>query len=487
MKYYSYFVVCIVVGLCGACAARPAQAAVITEIMYDVKDSDADREWIEIDTQSLTAPLDQMRISVGASNHLLKSSQNVTTMPNNTICVIVQSESKFKGDYPSFSGCIFEASFSLTNTTNKIKLLNKTSGEIYDSIEYINTMGAAGDGNSLTKVQTVLVAKLPTPGISQESTQTTGAIPGSGDTTQTNPPSSTGSESQNPPGVPPSAAPDTFSGSRAPVDETSKFSIILEKPVSVFAYEQIDIPVLISQTLGREIRYFQSGSLYISYGDGTIQNISDSAFKIRHIYRNPTMVTLQMYYHTSYLVDIPDAELTIKILVKPLPLTFSLSKKREITIVNEDIQDINLSGMILTGANNSVYEFPYGLIVSGKGNITLSPSMHHLRGSYFLFKDRSRVTISKVAPPPKDSPIIVKKQPKMVRQAQASEIIQQKDEISVVAQSEKTSTSTWPRYVMIFGLGLLVSWLIDYVSKYVQSKQKKSTTRGDEFSHDELL
>src|SRR3989344_3495387 len=147
-------------------AAAPAYASVVvTEIMYDLADSDAGREWIEIkNTGSSQVDLTVWKLFEADTNHgIAAAGSQMLALPAGAYAIVADNVEKFLIDYPNFSGILFDSSFSLSNTGEAISIRNPELADI-DSVAYASSLGAAGDGNSLQKVGNEWIAALPTPG-----------------------------------------------------------------------------------------------------------------------------------------------------------------------------------------------------------------------------------------------------------------------------------------------------------------------------------
>jgi len=137
---------------------------VITEIMYDLEGSDSGREWIEIvNLGGDSIDLSLWKLFEGETNHGLFFFQGVALLGPFGVVVIADSPDKFLTDWPGFSGTIYDSSFSLKNTGEQISIRDENLSDI-DGVFYDTELGAAGDGNSLQKIDGVWQALFPTPG-----------------------------------------------------------------------------------------------------------------------------------------------------------------------------------------------------------------------------------------------------------------------------------------------------------------------------------
>ena len=161
----------------------------ITEIMYAPEGTDADHEWIEVcNTGASTVTIDAWKFFENDTNHKLSLVSGTPSLSSGTCAVIADDATVFSGDYPNFSGTLFDSTFSLKNTGETIALKNENGDEV-DSVTYSDADGAKDDGLSLHRSGVVLTPAAPTPGteeigVQQGGTQSGG---GAGDTPQSSP------------------------------------------------------------------------------------------------------------------------------------------------------------------------------------------------------------------------------------------------------------------------------------------------------------
>ena len=97
------------------------------DIGYDVPGADAGREWIQIVNDG-PAPLNLagLRLYEGGVNHKL-TAVGASTVPAGAAAVIVESPDGYLADHPGYSGLMFKASFSLSNTGESLALKDASS------------------------------------------------------------------------------------------------------------------------------------------------------------------------------------------------------------------------------------------------------------------------------------------------------------------------------------------------------------------------
>ncbi len=151
-------------------ASASSGGLVISEIMYDPAGSDSNREWIEV-YNSGSSGIDLaghylLTDGLSSSHHGL-AAQGSSVIPAGGYAVIVQTVDGFKGDYPAFSGLIFDSSWTgLTATAGKTLAIIDSGSAVLDTVTYDPTIGATNDGNSLQRnASGTWATATPTPGV----------------------------------------------------------------------------------------------------------------------------------------------------------------------------------------------------------------------------------------------------------------------------------------------------------------------------------
>lgn len=136
----------------------------VTEIMYDLPAGDAGHEWIEVYNDSDTEiDLTLWRFFEGEQGHLIKNASGNPPLPPQGIAIIADNEAQFRADWPSFSGSLFDSSFSLHNTGEELSFKDE-NGLVHGKITYASEWGGSGDGNSLSLFQGAWHGRSPSPG-----------------------------------------------------------------------------------------------------------------------------------------------------------------------------------------------------------------------------------------------------------------------------------------------------------------------------------
>jgi len=122
------------------------------EIMYDLEGADSGREWVKIfNNGNEVVDLSGWKLREDNTNHSLNLFQGENILPARSCAIIADNVGKFLIDWPGFSGTIFDSSFSLNNTGEKLILLDNVGSEA-DSAVYNSEWGAGGNGQSLQKI-----------------------------------------------------------------------------------------------------------------------------------------------------------------------------------------------------------------------------------------------------------------------------------------------------------------------------------------------
>jgi len=147
-----------------------AHAVVIfTEVMYDVSGTDTGHEWVEIcNTGSADITLTDLRLREADTDHKIiavDTSAGGGSLPAETCAVIADNPTNFKSDISGYTGKLFDSSFSLNNAGETLILRDADLADV-DTLAYDLSIGAAGDGNTLSRTASGgWVATTPNPGV----------------------------------------------------------------------------------------------------------------------------------------------------------------------------------------------------------------------------------------------------------------------------------------------------------------------------------
>ncbi|MEK7133831.1 MAG: lamin tail domain-containing protein [Patescibacteria group bacterium] len=146
---------------------------VVTEVMYDLQTgADGGREWVEVYNIG-TSPIvfSDWKLFENGTNHKITAVRGGSVLTPGAYAVIADNAEKFKKDWPQYNGALFDSTFSLSNEGETFTLRNASSTDV-DTASYQNTIGAAGNGNSLNRSAsgTAFVPRLPSPGAAMSAT-----------------------------------------------------------------------------------------------------------------------------------------------------------------------------------------------------------------------------------------------------------------------------------------------------------------------------
>jgi hypothetical protein len=322
-----------------------------SEIMHDLKTGgDTDREWVEVfNGGSSSVDISDWRFFESDTNHKMTTSSDGVLSPDE-YAVIVSDEEKFKIDNPSYSGKIFQSSFSLSNTGEKLELRTAALATV-DSVLFSSSMGASGDGNSLQKINGVWKAGSPTPGMLNETVS------------EENPQEETPSNSQR------SSDPASTSLNSSTSQTSSFFTLPVPYHISAYAGESRTVVVGSRVFLNGEVRGGSSESFpYAKYswnfGDGE----TGEGKTIEHIY----------YYPGEYVVTLgvkngaytADTEVVITVVPVNVVILKVGTDDVFVEIKNNSKNEVDLSGWVLKHGEIS-FTFPKGTFLRAGKSITV--------------------------------------------------------------------------------------------------------------------
>lgn len=347
MRYIQGFLVITGFFLAGVVSAQVE----VTEIMYDLDGSDSGREWVEIyNNGSMPVDLSEWRFVEADTNHKLSVVSGDGTLEAGGFALIIDDTN------PGFTGDVFKSSFSLSNTGEKIGLRDEALNDV-DMLTYATDIGAAGNGDSLQKIDGVWKASVPTPGVQNVFSGTSPSVSASSKTSTAKISQSTSQTTSMSPqsGGPSAAAP---------------------KPqISAYAGDREQVSIVGAQ-MAFEASARGSGGEDLSlahytwtFGDGT----SGEGKKIEHTYQYAgdyavvLDVTSGMYTATDKIkVTVVPAD--IRVLKIGTPQNFFVE------ISNDTEYEVNLSGWKLK-AGTAMFAFPKDTFIFPKKSITIGPSV----------------------------------------------------------------------------------------------------------------
>lgn len=337
----------------------------ITEIMYDVSGTDTNREWVEVKNTSET-PDDLSKWFLFSDNtrHVL-SPQGDASVPPGGYAVIAQNASKFKIDWPSYTGLLFDSSWTGFNNSGETIALKDADFNLASPVTFTSSMGANGDGNSLQKIGGIFQAASPTPGVVGIEVSTSASMQSASQT------SSAGVSAQ-------SIVVNT--GGSGGVEVVSKKKEIEIPRITTNILVKNVVPAglalaVSAETFGYSKESLRFGRFIWNFGDGSTRE--DSEYKpFDYIYEYPGeyLMTLS-YYRNPYLLT-PDA--TDRVMIKVLSTQISISSIGSLSdpfieLENKSGMDIDISKWTIKGASGKEFTIPFGTILLQNHKLRFSP------------------------------------------------------------------------------------------------------------------
>lgn len=202
MKWFWSIVATI--ALATPCAAHAAFS--FSEIMFDASGADTKHEWVELYNDGEATDLSTFKFFENGSNHGLTLHAGSASIAANGYAIIADDAATFLLDYPSYTGPLFDASFSLSNTGEAISLRTADLVDVATAT-YTGEAGALGDGNSIHFTNGSWVARVPTPGSGAPNSSQPPA-PATGGSSGQSPSSSVAASEPEPPKITVDAGPD---------------------------------------------------------------------------------------------------------------------------------------------------------------------------------------------------------------------------------------------------------------------------------------
>lgn len=311
---------------------------VITEVMYDAPGTDADHEWIEIyNDGSASETMVSWKFFEEGSNHGIADAGSGGVLPAGEYAVIVSNPSIFKSDYPSFSGIVFDSSWSSFNNSGEALALKDSGGNVEFQFTYDPSIGAAGDGQTLQYVSGSWTHGLATPGAENEESDTTDT---GGETIQ-----------------PQEEEQDVFINTYKPA---AKIILVGES----IAGSTTRLHAVVTNKSNNEIS--PEGIFDWNFGDGTGVRVANSA-DVAHQYENPGEYSVWLgYKRYESMVDY-QLSTRFKVVVKEGGVVLSrVISGSGVELFNQSTTDKDISFWSIS-QNGNVFSFPPNtILLSGK-------------------------------------------------------------------------------------------------------------------------
>lgn len=290
--------------------------------MYDVSGTDTDREWVEVfNAGASSVHFTDWKFFEANTNHGVISVQGGENLAMGAYAIIADNATKFLQDWPSYSGILFDSTFSLGNS-GEILGVHMPPPDLTEtnSVAYQSSWGAAGNGNSLQRTSvsgSTFNEASPTPG--------TGSLSSSGGVD-----------------VPPSSDSDATTSTSQASGNSSGDSAIMPPPPKVFADGGSDRTVIVGADTEFKARaYDQKKNLidfsrfHWNFGDGST---SEVATILHHFdYPGRYVVVLHIPEEKDSVSD------QIIVTVEPMKLALSLVPDGGVAIENRAGRTLDLS------------------------------------------------------------------------------------------------------------------------------------------------
>lgn len=345
----------------------------ITEVMYDLDGTDTGREWVEVyNSGSESSDFSHWYFFSDNTKHSLVP-ESESNIPAGGYAVITQDVSKFKADWPNYSGLIFDSSWTGLNNDGETIALKDPDLNIISQISFTSGQGGGGDGNSLQKVNGSWVGGIPTPGLQNQ----LGGGGGGGD-----------------------------SGSGSGSGSTS--SSIEQKPI---AKKEVEVPQITTNILAKNTAFaglplkisFRTtglkkepivfGRFAWNFGDGTSFSFSEQK-DFEHIYSYPGDYVLALSYYSNPYAEIPEA--TDRIIVKILQPEIFISSVGSgvdtyVELTNNSSYELDLSNWSIKSYLHS-FGIPKGTTILQNSKIKISPKLTDFKEEdlkYLMLENKS--------------------------------------------------------------------------------------------------
>jgi Lamin Tail Domain/PKD domain len=311
-----------------------ASALQITEIQFDPAGTDADREWIEVCNDEVsTINLTNYKLFESSGNRAINAQSGTSVAPGE-YAILVQEYAKFTADYPSFSGKLFRASFSLVNTGEPLEL-RTAGGAVVDNYTYNPTVTGSGNGLSEQKVGAVWGKGLPTPGVANV-LDTGTSNSGTGTTTAT----STSSTTTIIATITPASVTNIVYVTKITWPSSEKIYVNAGENKIALTGSEV---VFNGRVLDSDKKSMSGGEYNWSFGDGFSKSGNRDA---KHVYLFPGEYTAVLEVSNGEKIE--EDRVYVKVLDPEIKI--SIGKEKDINFVeltNNNNEEIKLGGMTL--------------------------------------------------------------------------------------------------------------------------------------------
>ena len=377
--------------------ALPAHASTglsITEIMYDPAGTDDKREWVEV-YNSGTSDIDMtghyiLTDGIGSSKHSLVAQQSSSVIPAGSYAVIVQDPGGFRGDYPSYTGLMFDSSWTgLTATSGKTIVIVDSQSNVLDSVTYDPTVGGDNTGDSLQKNSAgVWVAVAPSPGAATSDSAVSVVVAAQSSSGGTDATSSTADSSDDDSDASSSSTADGLAAGGTPtvVPQASLSANAVYAELHVPAHATVGIPVTVSDTVyDSSGAHLVFGASHFALGDGSAQDgMAENSFLHSYMYPGTYVVTFE-YKKDPYM---PDTDATARATIEvsePSVAISNVTTDGSIELSNTGTREADISNWALAPGGalsaSTAFHVPPGTIVLPGKKITFAAAVTGLSPS----------------------------------------------------------------------------------------------------------
>jgi len=317
----------------------------INEVMYDLEGTDSDREWIELmNAGAESVNLSNWKFFENNSNHGLSLYSGNESIGPGEFVVIADSPETFLSDWPSFSGNMFDSSWSSFSNTGETFSIKNEDGDIVDEFTYTPEDGANGDGKSLQLIEGSFLPASPTPG---SANQISGEVLESLEEVQIPENSSSESPEKN-------------------IIKQSTFGI----PQRAVVGERIDFEPEIYDDKGELI--FKA-NLNWSLGDGASRE-DEYRKNFSHTYNYPGTYVVYLEVYTTSQRREPEHVYRQTISVVPASVRLTLVDGG-VAVKNKSVYELDIGGWNFLFDKNSIFRIPQNTIILPGKEIVFSESI----------------------------------------------------------------------------------------------------------------
>jgi hypothetical protein len=412
----------------------------ITEIMYDLDGSDANREWIEVCNYSTeNVSFSGWKFNDGSNHTINEPSVNGgigSAILSSGGCLILAADaSLFISEYPEFSGTVLDTVMSLNNSGEELTLLNQ-GGDIQATVLYESSNGAAGDGKSLHRNGAEFIAGPPTPGTENEEIL----------------------DEENSPSSPSQGGEQL--GDEEKEKKVSVPQIVLELTLPRYVTAGVPVPIT-GRVLGYSGEDRTYGFFTYNFGDGSVRTTT-VATQPSYTYKYPGEYVVTFSYALSEYSLKPEGEVErIVTVISPTVAIADFLSDGALVLKNTANQDIDLAGFSISSGSSTTV-LPHTLLKKGK-NITIPPTVTQFSSAteHVTLTDPSGKLLQEF---PERAPVVVKTsrvvsaQKLPVKPLMSAPAISKPTESTLTALATASTAQKHPTLLTLiaaFGIGLL--------------------------------